>query len=80
MIELIDLLLVLVLILTALTIHSRDLFLSVVLSGAEGVVVAAIFYLLMAPDIALIQVAAGVGVATSFFIIALKKLERYEDR
>lgn len=75
----INLLLVLCVLLTALAIYSRDLLLAVVLSGAEGVVVAILFYLLVAPDIALIQISAAVGVATAFFVLALKRLKRYEE-
>jgi energy-converting hydrogenase B subunit D len=66
----------------ALTIgilHTKDLLLSVVLAGAEGVAIAAIFYILLAPDIALIQVAAGVGISTAFFIVGLRLLRRHED-
>jgi len=75
----INLLLVFCILLTALSIRAKDLLLAVVLSGAEGVVVAVLFYLLLAPDIALIQIAAGVGIATAFFILVLKKLRRYEE-
>ena len=80
MIELVDLLLVLCLLLTFLAIYAKDLLLSLILSGAEGVIVAIIFYLLLAPDIALVQISAGVGIATAFFIIGLRKLERFEDK
>lgn len=80
MIELIvDLLLASCVILTAVTIYTKDLLLAVVLAGAEGVMVAAIFYLLLAPDIALVQVAAGVGISTAFFIVGLRQLRRHEE-
>jgi uncharacterized MnhB-related membrane protein len=80
MIELIiNILLALCVIFAALAMFSRDLLLAIVFAGADGVVVAVIFYLLLAPDIALVQVAAGVGVSTAFFIVGLKKLGRYEE-
>jgi energy-converting hydrogenase B subunit D len=75
----VDLLLGLSVLLTALSINSRDLLLAVVLSGAEGVLVSILFYLLLAPDIALIQISAAVGVASAFLVLALKKLKRYEE-
>ncbi|MDI9643623.1 MAG: DUF4040 domain-containing protein [Candidatus Verstraetearchaeota archaeon] len=65
--------------LTAAIVYTKDLLLAVVLSGAEGVMVAVIFYLLLAPDIALVQVAAGVGISTAFFIVGLRKLRRHEE-
>jgi uncharacterized MnhB-related membrane protein len=75
----INLLLASCVVLTIGILHTKDLLLSVVLAGAEGIVVAAIFYILLAPDIALIQVAAGVGISTAFFIVGLRLLRRYED-
>ena len=75
----IDILLLLCVITTALAIFSRDLLLAIVFAAIEGVLVAVIFYLLLAPDIALVQVAAGVGISTAFFVVGLKKLERYEE-
>lgn len=80
MIELIiNILLLLCVVTTALAIFSKDLLLAIVFAAIEGVIVAAVFYLLLAPDIALVQVAAGVGISTAFFIVGLRKLGRYEE-
>lgn len=76
---LVDLLLAFCVALTALIVHTKDLLLAVVLAAAEGVMVAAVFYLLLAPDIALVQVAAGVGISTAFFIVGLRQLRRFEE-
>ena len=80
MIELIiDILLLLCVVTTALAIFSTDLLLAIVFAAIEGVAVAVVLYPLLAPDIALVQVAAGVGISTAFFIVGLRKLERYEE-
>lgn len=80
MIEIIiNILLLLCVITTALAIFTKDLLLAIVFAAIEGVAVAVIFYLLLAPDIALVQVSAGVGISTAFFIVGLKKVERYEE-
>lgn len=75
----INILLLLCVITTALAIFTKDLLLAIVFAAAEGVAVAVVFYLLLAPDIALVQVAAGVGISTAFFIVGLKKVGRYEE-
>ncbi|MEM4658101.1 MAG: hydrogenase subunit MbhD domain-containing protein [Candidatus Methanosuratincola sp.] len=75
----IDLLLAFCVVLTAAIVFTKDLLLAVVLAGAEGVLVATVFYLLLAPDIALVQVAAGVGISTALFIVGLRKIGRREE-
>lgn len=80
MIEIIiNILLLLCVITTALAIFARDLLLAIVFAAIEGVAVAVVFYLLLAPDIALVQVAAGVGISTALFIVGLRKVGRYEE-
>lgn len=75
----INLLLLFCVILTTAIVYTKDLLLAIVLAGAEGILVATVFYLLLAPDIALVQVAAGVGISTAFFIVGLRKIGRRED-
>ncbi|MCS7116378.1 MAG: DUF4040 domain-containing protein [Nitrososphaerota archaeon] len=65
--------------LAIVVVELRDLLYSVIVLGVEGVVLAALFYLLQAPDIAITQIAVGSGALTFLFILALRRTERWED-
>ena len=62
-----------------LTIVSKDLLLAVVFSGVESLVLAFIYYLLEAPDIALAQIAISAGIRNLLFIGALHWTRRLEE-
>lgn len=71
--------LTLVLITSLLAIKSKDMLKAVIYSAAESAAVAIVYLVLMAPDIALTQIAVGVGIMTVFFLIALRRTYRWED-
>ncbi len=83
MINAFDLMLIVSLALTLLfmilAIASKDLLLAVVFSGVESLVLAFIFFLLQAPDIALAQIAISVGIRNLLFIGALHWTRRFEE-
>jgi len=68
-----------VLITSLLAIESKDMLKAVIYSAAESAAVAIVYLVLMAPDIALTQIAVGVGIMTVFFLIALRRTYRWED-
>lgn len=78
-----DLLLIISLALTLLaiilTIISRDLLLAIVFSAVESLLLAFIYYLLQAPDIALAQVAISAGIRNLLLIGCLHWTRRFEE-
>lgn len=73
------LLIVILILLAIVVVELKDLLYSIIVLGVEGVVLAALFYLLQAPDIAITQIAVASGALTFLFILALRKTERWED-
>ncbi len=72
-------LLLFIIILTAIiAIHKKDLLHSVILLGIVNTSLAAIFFMLKAPDIAITQIAITAALETFIFIIAIHKTERRE--
>ena len=72
-------LLLFIIILTAIiAIHKKDLLHSVILLGIVNTSLAAIFFILKAPDIAITQIAITAALETFIFIIAIHKTERRE--
>lgn len=63
---------------TYLAVRSRDLLAAVVLSAVQSVAYALIYYILMAPDIALVYIPVSVGVLPAVTVLLIKKTERYE--
>ncbi len=77
---LIFVLLLFIIILTAIiAIHKKDLLHSVILLGIVNTSLAAIFFILKAPDIAITQIAITAALETFIFIIAIHKTERREE-
>ncbi|NOQ55471.1 MAG: DUF4040 domain-containing protein [Nanohaloarchaea archaeon] len=75
---LIEILLFLGIILAIIAVELKDLVHSVLVLAGLGLVVAAIFFLLSAPDIALTQAAVCAGLITFLFLITIHKTERFE--
>ncbi|HSG60467.1 MAG TPA: DUF4040 domain-containing protein [Pseudomonadales bacterium] len=76
MIELFNVFLMSMLIITALAmVSSRHLFVTVMLSGFFSLLIAAIFLLLDAADVALTEAAVGAGISTVLFLGALALMD-----
>ncbi len=73
------LLLFIIILAAIIAIHKKDLLHSVILLGIVNTSLAAIFFILKAPDIAITQVAITAALETSIFIIAIHKTERREE-
>lgn len=78
---LISILVLIGIIITAfLAIKSRDLFVSVIYFAAASLMLAAEFYILQAPDVAIAEAAVGAGLSSAIYIIAIKKTGRWEQK
>jgi len=69
----IELLLVLLLLLAALSLGLRSLINGVILLAVFSLICALLFYALKAPDLAIAEAAVGAGVATVLFVQAARK-------
>jgi len=65
--------------LSFVAVNMRNLFYAVILLGVVEVMLAAIFYLMAAPDIALTQAAVSSGLSTFIFLLALGKTRKTEE-
>lgn len=72
-------LLILLPILAIIVIKLKDLLHATIVIAVEGIVLAVIFYMLKAPDIAIVQIAIGVGIITAIFLLAISKTRRLEE-
>ncbi len=70
--------LILMLVLSLIAIQLKDLLYSVIVLGGSSIILAVIFYMLQAPDIAITQAAVGAGVSTILFIITISRTRREE--
>ncbi len=61
-----------------LVVVTKDLLAAVVITAIISLVVAILFYILQAPDVAITEAAIDAGLTTAIFLIALRKTERYE--
>ena len=75
---LIEVLLALAITLSLIAIDQKDLVHSVLVLAGLDLVIAVIFFILKAPDIALTQAAVCAGLMTFLFLIAIHKTERFE--
>ncbi len=57
----------------------KDLLIAVLATGVISLVLAILFYLLQAPDVALTEAAIGVALTTIIFVITIRNTVRYED-
>jgi uncharacterized MnhB-related membrane protein len=73
-----DLFLVFFFILALVAIELKDLLHSVIILGGASIVLAIVFYMLQAPDIAITQATVGAGISTVLFVIAISRTSREE--
>jgi uncharacterized MnhB-related membrane protein len=66
-------------ILCLLAIEFKDLLHAVILLAGASITLAAIFYMLQAPDIAITQAAVGAGIATVLYVVAISRTRRREE-
>lgn len=69
----------LALISTYLAIVQKDLVKAVVYSAVESASFSIVFFLLMAPDLALCYIPIGVGIYPAIVLMLIKKTERFEN-
>ncbi len=62
-----------------ITIHARDLLVAIIASAIVDLVLAVLFYILQAPDVAITQASIMGGLTTAIFLVVIKKTERYEQ-
>lgn len=80
MIYVLDILLLLLLPITALAVVKlKDLLAAAIVYSIYSFVMAIVYTQLNAPDVALTEAAVGAGVTTILFIIAISKTERMEE-
>lgn len=71
-------LLVLLLVVCLIVIELRDLLYAVIVLAGASLVLAILFYMLQAPDIAITQAAVNAGVATILYVVAVSRTQRRE--
>ncbi|MBW6451473.1 MAG: DUF4040 domain-containing protein [DPANN group archaeon] len=71
-------LLIAAIVMALVAIEMKDLLQSVILLGSTNLIIAIVFFMLKAPDIAITQAAVIGGVVTMIFVVAIKKTERFE--
>jgi uncharacterized MnhB-related membrane protein len=65
-------------VLSIVAIELKNLLYAVITLAGAGIVLAVIFYMLRAPDIAITQAAVGAGISTVLYIIAISRTRREE--
>lgn len=75
---LLEILLALGIILALIAIELKDLVHSVLVLAGLDLVVASVFFVLKAPDVAITQAAICAGLMTFLFLITIHKTERFE--
>jgi len=68
--------LVVLIVLSAYSVFTRDLLHGVIALSAVSLVSALLFYILQAPDVAITEAAVGAGVSTVLFVWAIRSTER----
>jgi len=80
MIDLLNVILLLLLVATALTASLlRDLLGAVIAFSSYSLVMAVIWQRLQAPDLALTEAAVGAGITTVLFVVAIFKMQRKKE-
>ncbi|MFH1445017.1 MAG: hydrogenase subunit MbhD domain-containing protein [Nanoarchaeota archaeon] len=74
-----EMLLVIMVGLVIVAVHLKDLIHAVIVLAAADVVMAVIFMLLAAPDVAITQAAIVAGLTTMIFVVAISKSLRMEE-
>lgn len=62
-----------------MAVHSKDLLFSAVFLAVVSMVIAVMFLILQAPDIAITEAAVNAGLSTLIYVIAIKKTRRHEE-
>jgi uncharacterized MnhB-related membrane protein len=75
---LLELLLLALVVLTLTVVWMRDLILAVIVLACADAVLAVLFYLMAAPDVAITQITIFTGVMTFLFMLTIRKTERFE--
>lgn len=65
-------------VLCIVAVELKNLLYAVITLAGAGIVLAVIFYMLKAPDIAITQAVVGAGVATILYVIAISRTRREE--
>jgi uncharacterized MnhB-related membrane protein len=65
-------------VLSIVAIELKNLLYAVITLAGASIVLAVIFYMLQAPDIAITQAAVGAGISTVLYIIAISRTRREE--
>jgi len=60
------------------SLHLKDLLSAVIVMGVVDLVVAIMFFVLQAPDVAITQATVGAGLTTAIFVIAIIRSTREE--
>ena len=71
-------LLILCIVLAIYAIETKDMLKSILILGGLDIVVAALFYLLAAPDIAITQIAVTAGIGTFVLVVTVNRCGRKE--
>jgi uncharacterized MnhB-related membrane protein len=71
-------LLVFLLIICIIAIEVKDLLYAAIMLCGASAVIAVLFYILHAPDIAITQAAVDAGIATVLYIVAISRTRREE--
>ncbi len=72
-------LIIILVLLSFAAIRMNNLFYAVITLGVVEVLLAASFYIMAAPDIAITQAAVSSGLATFIFLLALAKTRKVEE-
>lgn len=72
-------LLVMLVVLALIVVELKDLLYAAIVAAFYSVIVAVLYFMLQAPDIALTQVVVGVGLQTAIIIITISKTRRMEE-
>ena len=70
--------LVMLVVLTVAALALKDLIHAIIVLAAAEAILAVVFFLLAAPDIALTQAAVSAGLSTVIYMIAIQKTKRHE--
>ncbi|RLJ06686.1 MAG: cation:proton antiporter [Candidatus Aenigmatarchaeota archaeon] len=76
---LLEICLVVLVMLSVVIVEIRDLLHMAIIFGAADILLAFVFLLLAAPDVAITQAAVGSALTTFILIIAVKKTRRLEE-
>lgn len=73
-----ELLIIIIAILTIVAVEKKDMVYAVIILGSADILLALVFFLLSAPDIAITQASIVAGLSTFIYILTIKKTERCE--